>query len=205
MEAKHLWFGQLALMALSFLFQIIAMAPSDAMWSSSSDVLDINGCGLFGCDGNIPCACHMTGCTTCPVSIAGCSDTFGDIACEDLAGHMLAAQAFSILTIMIMIPALILCALRVTPFHEKVPKVFNIQCLHICTAVLCLITFALVAASYDRDLCGCAVKDKYDSGLSYGFAFLVINFVFQIICAILAGASQAMEGAASGDYATYSA
>eukprot|EP01060_Flectonema_neradi_P014965 TRINITY_DN21665_c0_g1_i2.p2 TRINITY_DN21665_c0_g1~~TRINITY_DN21665_c0_g1_i2.p2 ORF type:complete len:120 (+),score=15.87 TRINITY_DN21665_c0_g1_i2:325-684(+) len=119
---------------------------------------------------------------------------------------MAAAQACSVVTIMGMIVALVLCILKVTPLADKIPdSVMNMrQCIHIMCAVCSLICFALVAAAYDQEFCGCVVKDM-ESTLSVGFVFLVLNFIFQVICAVLAGASQAMEGSSTGDYNSYSA
>eukprot|EP01064_Diplonema_japonicum_P016477 TRINITY_DN2448_c2_g1_i1.p1 TRINITY_DN2448_c2_g1~~TRINITY_DN2448_c2_g1_i1.p1 ORF type:complete len:238 (+),score=75.99 TRINITY_DN2448_c2_g1_i1:95-715(+) len=205
MEAKVLHIIAASLALLSWIFQIVAMAGSTAMWSTDNDVS--KGCGLFSCDGPAVCSCKSTGCAECPLSQT-CPDKVTEGHCEDLAGHISVAEAFSVVAILAMTFALFLCILKLTPIAKKIPEgcMNTLQCAHITSAILSLITFALVAASYDREFCGCKVKENSyaESSLSYGFAFLVINMVFQIIAAVLAGASQAMEGSSGGDYNSYS-
>eukprot|EP01059_Diplonema_ambulator_P008181 TRINITY_DN17728_c0_g1_i1.p1 TRINITY_DN17728_c0_g1~~TRINITY_DN17728_c0_g1_i1.p1 ORF type:complete len:208 (+),score=52.18 TRINITY_DN17728_c0_g1_i1:48-671(+) len=206
MDAKVLHIIAAVLTVLSWIFQIVAMAGTTAMWSSDLQGVNVaksEGCGLFSCSGPAVCSCYPTGCTSCAFADP-CSDKVTDGHCEDLAGHISVAEAFSVVGIMALSLACLLCILKLTPVASKVPEgcMNTLQCVHIAAAIVSLITFALVAAAYDKEFCGCKVKSS--STLSYGFAFLVINFVFQIIAAVLAGAGQAMEGGGTGDYNSYS-
>eukprot|EP01061_Rhynchopus_euleeides_P002921 TRINITY_DN12261_c1_g1_i1.p1 TRINITY_DN12261_c1_g1~~TRINITY_DN12261_c1_g1_i1.p1 ORF type:complete len:226 (+),score=60.77 TRINITY_DN12261_c1_g1_i1:150-827(+) len=222
-EAKHLHYAELALICLVFLLQVIAMGGSTAMWSSDGGAIVnnyrvlVNGCGLFECDGPPACGCIETGCNTdCKAHMVsrGCPASAQDAHCDDLSGHMAVAQAFAVVCIMFVVIGFFVAVMKVIPQGEMVT---NLWCYKYCQGAflivsLCsLLSFALVAASYDQEFCGCAVKDakntqgqSLDSSLSYGFAFMVINFVLSIICFVLHGAAQAMEGSAQGDYNSYS-
>eukprot|EP00755_Sulcionema_specki_P019710 Sspe_Gene.70135::Locus_41419_Transcript_1_10_Confidence_0.154_Length_773::g.70135::m.70135 len=210
LEAKHFHLIAFALTSISLLFQIIALASEVAMWSNDPDSdhahLEDGGCGLFECDKPVVCGCRQYHCNAdCPiVDEKKCPTSPVHALCADLAGHMSAAQAFSIVAILFMILAFILALLKITPLKEKLPdSLFGIhQIVYWASAIVLLVTWALVAASFDQEMCGCKVKDY--ATLNFGFAFLIINFVFMIICAILQGASQGMEGTSGGDFMSYS-
>ena len=126
-EAKHLHFVALCLMSTSFIFQIVAMAMDTGMWSTdlNTGTMSPGGCGLFSCDGPAVCGCSALGCKSdsCIAHAAkGCPKKVADVFCSALAGHMAAAQACAVVTIMGMIVVLILCILKVTPLAEKVPE-----------------------------------------------------------------------------------